>query len=144
MRCWRVRTPGPIGSGPLEFTTTPRPEPAPGELLVQVLACGVCRTDLHVAEGDLPVHRQGVIPGHEVVGEVVDVSTGEGPEPPPPTNQDRFVVGATHPYPLDAVDRALGDLAHGRFAGAAVLVPCRIRTRLGVESISVGASSLTR
>jgi propanol-preferring alcohol dehydrogenase len=50
--------------------------PGPGELLVRVRACGVCRTDLHVAEGDLPVHRPGVVPGHEVVGEVVD---GDGP-----------------------------------------------------------------
>ena len=47
------------------------PHPAPGEILVRVRACGVCRTDLHVAEGDLGVHRQGVVPGHEVVGEVV-------------------------------------------------------------------------
>ena len=59
-------------SAPLEFdgaATTPRPGPA--DLLVAVLACGVCRTDLHVTEGDLPVHRPGVTPGHEVVGEVV-------------------------------------------------------------------------
>lgn len=48
----------------------PAPRPAPGELLVRVLACGVCRTDLHVAEGDLPVHRESVVPGHEVVGQV--------------------------------------------------------------------------
>jgi propanol-preferring alcohol dehydrogenase len=51
-----------------------RDEPVPvagqDELLVRVRACGVCRTDLHVAEGDLPVHRPGVVPGHEVVGEV--------------------------------------------------------------------------
>ena len=44
------------------------------ELLVRVLACGVCRTDLHVAQGDLPVHRPGVVPGHEVVGEVVEAA----------------------------------------------------------------------
>ncbi|MBB3079022.1 zinc-binding alcohol dehydrogenase family protein [Streptomyces violarus] len=46
------------------------PVPADDELLVRVRACGVCRTDLHVAEGDLPVHRVGVTPGHEVVGTV--------------------------------------------------------------------------
>ena len=51
------------------------PRPGPGELLLRVLACGVCRTDLHVAEGDLPVHLPGVTPGHEIVGEVV--STGD-------------------------------------------------------------------
>lgn len=49
-----------------------QPLPGPDELLVRVRACGVCRTDLHVAEGDLPVHRSGVTPGHEVVGEVVE------------------------------------------------------------------------
>jgi alcohol dehydrogenase, propanol-preferring len=47
------------------------PVPAADELLVRVRACGVCRTDLHVVAGDLPVHRPGVVPGHEVVGEVV-------------------------------------------------------------------------
>ena len=71
MRAWRVTRPGPVGEGPLRLADVPVPEPGPGELLVKVLACGVCRTDLHVAEGDLPVRRPGVVPGHEVVGEVV-------------------------------------------------------------------------
>ncbi|WP_433685771.1 zinc-binding alcohol dehydrogenase family protein [Nocardia sp. CA-119907] len=71
MTGWRVRRPGPIDAGPLDAVREAVPEPALGELLVRVLACGVCRTDLHVAEGDLPVHRPGVVPGHEVVGEVV-------------------------------------------------------------------------
>jgi len=57
---------------------TPVPVPGPGELLLRVLACGVCRTDLHVADGDLPVHRPGVTPGHEVVGEVVRAEAGTG------------------------------------------------------------------
>lgn len=70
-RVWRVQRPGPIGTGPLRPATEDPPVPAADELLVRVLACGVCRTDLHVAEGDLPVHRLGVVPGHEVVGEVV-------------------------------------------------------------------------
>jgi propanol-preferring alcohol dehydrogenase len=55
---------------------TPRPEPEDGELLLRVLVCGVCRTDLHVTEGDLPVHRLHVTPGHEVVGEVVALGPG--------------------------------------------------------------------
>jgi propanol-preferring alcohol dehydrogenase len=56
------------------------PRPAADELLVRVLACGVCRTDLHVTEGDLPVHRPGVVPGHEVVGEVIGAGQeGTGP-----------------------------------------------------------------
>lgn len=71
MRCWQVERPGPIETAPLRFTQRPAPEPSDGELLVRVVACGVCRTDLHVAEGDLPVHQPGVVPGHEVVGEVV-------------------------------------------------------------------------
>ena len=71
MRAWVVAKPGPIGAGPLRYAELPIPEPAAGELLVRVRACGVCRTDLHVAEGDLPVRRPEVVPGHEVVGEVV-------------------------------------------------------------------------
>ena len=70
MRAFRVLRPGPAAEGPLEPVDEPAPEPEPDELLVAVLACGVCRTDLHVAEGDLPVHRRGVVPGHEVVGRV--------------------------------------------------------------------------
>ncbi len=71
MRAWAVREPGPIGTRPVELIDKPVPNPAADELLVRVRACGVCRTDLHVAEGDLPVHRASVTPGHEVVGEVV-------------------------------------------------------------------------
>jgi propanol-preferring alcohol dehydrogenase len=63
--------------GPLEWDQNAVvPEPSAGELLVAVRACGVCRTDLHVAEGDLAVHRPGVTPGHEVVGEVVGLGPG--------------------------------------------------------------------
>jgi alcohol dehydrogenase, propanol-preferring len=71
MRTWRVQDPAPITEGPLRAYTEPVPPPAERELLVRVLACGVCRTDLHVTEGDLPVHRSHVVPGHEIVGEVV-------------------------------------------------------------------------
>lgn len=56
---------------PRRMTHEPVPEPRDGELLLRVRACGVCRTDLHVAARDLPVHRPHVVPGHEVVGEVV-------------------------------------------------------------------------
>jgi alcohol dehydrogenase, propanol-preferring len=65
-----------VSTQPLRQTHEQPPRPGPNELLVRVLACGVCRTDLHVAEGDLPVHRQGVVPGHEVVGEVLDAADG--------------------------------------------------------------------
>ncbi len=70
MRAWRVVEPGPVAGHPVRFESVPLPEIGPNDLLVRVLACGVCRTDLHVAEGDLPVHRAGVVPGHEVVGVV--------------------------------------------------------------------------
>ena len=76
MLAWQVRTPGPIAHRPLERGSRPVPTPAPGELLLRVRACAVCRTDLHVVEGDLPVHRRPVVPGHEIVGEVVDGAYG--------------------------------------------------------------------
>jgi alcohol dehydrogenase, propanol-preferring len=76
MRAWVVDEPGPIDSGPLSYQEKPVPAPAPGELLVKVSACGVCRTDLHVSEGDLPVHREHVTPGHMVVGPVVALGDG--------------------------------------------------------------------
>ncbi|RMI33551.1 zinc-binding alcohol dehydrogenase family protein [Nocardia stercoris] len=69
MRAWRAASGRP---GSVRPVTEPVPEPAAGELLVRVLACGVCRTDLHVVDQDLPVHLPNVIPGHEVVGEVVN------------------------------------------------------------------------
>jgi propanol-preferring alcohol dehydrogenase len=56
---------------PLAARDVPVPEPGPDEVLLRVLACGVCRTDLHVADGDLPSLGRPVVPGHEIVGEVV-------------------------------------------------------------------------
>ncbi len=72
MRAWVVAGPAPVGpgQGPLRLVEKPVPVPGADELLVHVRACGVCRTDLHVAEGDLAVHRPGVTPGHEAVGVV--------------------------------------------------------------------------
>ena len=78
MSAWRVRRPGPMNTQPLEHVSAQVPRPDPSELLVAVRACGVCRTDLHVTEGDLPVHRDKVTPGHEVVGEVVEVGADAG------------------------------------------------------------------
>ena len=57
----------------LELRDVPRPEPGPSEILLRVLACGVCRTDLHIVEGDLPALRDELIPGHQIVGEVVAI-----------------------------------------------------------------------
>ena len=75
MRAWQVHRPGPMAGHPLVRATMAVPRPGPDELLVAVRACGVCRTDLHVTEGDLPVHRHNVVPGHEVVGEVVAIGS---------------------------------------------------------------------
>src|SRR5258708_40379760 len=71
MRAWVVHEPGPMATRPLRLLDRPVPEPGPAELLIRVLRCGVCRTDLHLAEGDLLPRRPDVVPGHEVVGEVV-------------------------------------------------------------------------
>ena len=65
-----------MASGPLRMVERDTPAPGPGELLIRVLACGVCRTDLHLAEGDLPPRAPDITPGHVVVGEVVAVGPG--------------------------------------------------------------------
>jgi propanol-preferring alcohol dehydrogenase len=76
MRAWEVIAPGLIDSGPLRLVERPVPEPAAGQIRIRVSVCGVCRTDLHLCEGDLPPHRQGAIPGHEVVGHVDRLGPG--------------------------------------------------------------------
>ena len=76
MRAWVVDTPGPIDTGPLVRIHRPTPVPGRGQVLVRVTCCGVCRTDLHLAEGDLPPHRARTVPGHEVVGVVDAVGPG--------------------------------------------------------------------
>lgn len=78
MRAWSVVRPGPVEGDPLRLVERVVPLPGVDELLVRVRACGVCRTDLHVTEGDLPVHRPGVTPGHEVVGVVARTGSGAG------------------------------------------------------------------
>src|ERR671923_913239 len=57
---------------PLVATELPRPEPAPGQVLIRVRACGVCRTDLHVVDGELPRPKLPLVPGHQIVGETED------------------------------------------------------------------------
>lgn len=83
MRAWEVQEPRPIDEEPLRMVERPEPVPGLGEVRVRIDACGVCRTDLHVAEGDLPVRRPHVVPGHEIVGRVDAL----GPE------ASRFAVG---------------------------------------------------
>lgn len=83
MRAWVVDRVGPIDDGPLIRVDRPEPEPGQGQVRVRVSCCGVCRTDLHLAEGDLPPRRPSVTPGHEVVGRVDAVGAGAS----------RFAVG---------------------------------------------------
>ncbi|HTX76642.1 MAG TPA: zinc-dependent alcohol dehydrogenase family protein [Terracidiphilus sp.] len=59
----------------LAIEDLPRPQAEKGQLLLKVVACGVCRTDLHIVEGDLPAVRERIIPGHQIVGEVVDATS---------------------------------------------------------------------
>ena len=61
---------------PLEWMELPEPEPGPGEIRVRVLACGVCRTDLHVVDGDLPHPHLPIIPGHEIIGRIDGLGAG--------------------------------------------------------------------
>ncbi|HEY6463350.1 MAG TPA: zinc-dependent alcohol dehydrogenase family protein [Polyangiaceae bacterium] len=68
--------PGPAASHPLRSVERDDPAPGPGEVLLRVAACAVCRTDLQLAEGDLAARRMPVIPGHQVVGRVLDVGPG--------------------------------------------------------------------
>lgn len=75
MRAWQVAAARPIDERPLELVELEVPEPGPGEVRVRVRACGVCRTDLHVAEGDLAPRKEPVVLGHEVVG-VVEAAGG--------------------------------------------------------------------
>jgi alcohol dehydrogenase, propanol-preferring len=64
---------------PLQIEETIKPTPAADEVLLRVRACGVCRTDLHIVEGDLPPRKEALIPGHQIVGDVVDGATAELP-----------------------------------------------------------------
>ena len=78
VRAWWVRQPGPVSAatGPLQFGDRPEPHAGPGEVRVRVSVCGVCRTDLHLAEGDLAPKRPDVVPGHEIVGVVDERGAG--------------------------------------------------------------------
>jgi len=70
MKACLLRSPARVETNPLDFTDVPDPLAQDGQLLVKVAACGVCRTDLHVVEGELPPRKSPVIPGHQVVGRV--------------------------------------------------------------------------
>ena len=66
-----LTAPSPVSQCPIKIEDIPTPEPQAGHVLLKVLACGVCRTDLHIVEGELPPRMPRVIPGHQIVGEIV-------------------------------------------------------------------------
>lgn len=70
MNAWTLKTPASVDQRPLVLAKRPTPIAREDELLIRVSACGICRTDLHVVEGELPVRLSPVIPGHQVVGRV--------------------------------------------------------------------------
>ena len=76
MRAMVLQRPRPVEESPLEAREVPTPTPGPGEIRVQVRCCGLCHTDLHTVEGDLPLPKVPVIPGHQIIG-IVD-AVGEG------------------------------------------------------------------
>lgn len=79
MKAAVLTAPQEISKRPLRVSEVPQPEPGPGQVLLRVLACGVCRTDLHIVEGELPVRQSGVIPGHQIVGVIEKGATAELP-----------------------------------------------------------------
>jgi propanol-preferring alcohol dehydrogenase len=66
-----LTTPASVSTSPLRIEDVLTPDPQPGHVLLKVLACGVCRTDLHIVEGELPALHPRIIPGHQIVGEVI-------------------------------------------------------------------------
>lgn len=76
MKAFTLENPAPIEDNPLVFMDLPVPEPGPGRVLVKVNACGICHTDLHQVEGELPLHKSPVIPGHQIVGTVMKTGSG--------------------------------------------------------------------
>ncbi len=82
MRAAVLHKTGPIDSHPLSIENVPVPEPGPGEVLLKIEACGVCRTDLHITSGDLEPQHDSIIPGHQIVGRVERLGKGVQPWKP--------------------------------------------------------------
>lgn len=78
MRAWILDQQAAIEDGPLSLVEVATPRPAESELRIRVLVCGICRTDIHIAEGDLPLKKKPIVLGHEVVGVVDQVGKGVG------------------------------------------------------------------
>jgi len=79
MKAAMLASPAEISHRPLRIEEVARPEPGAGQVLLRVLACGVCRTDLHIVEGELPPLRAALIPGHQIVGEILEAAPPELP-----------------------------------------------------------------
>src|SRR5579863_6825641 len=76
MKACVLQAPARVETNPLQYGDVPAPEPGIGEVLVRVRVCGVCRTDLHVVEGELPQRKSPIIPGHQIVGTVEKLGEG--------------------------------------------------------------------
>src|SRR5712691_11866712 len=79
MKAAVLTSPGLVAQRPLQITDVADPQPIPGHVLLRVRACGVCRTDLHIVEGELAPAPANLIPGHQIVGEVVAGDTHKLP-----------------------------------------------------------------
>jgi len=79
MKAATLTSPEEVSKRPLRIADVPTPQPKAGQVLLRVRACGVCRTDLHIVEGELKPIRAGIIPGHQIVGEIVAGSTSDLP-----------------------------------------------------------------
>jgi alcohol dehydrogenase, propanol-preferring len=79
MKAAVLTSPRPVAQHPLQISEVPKPVLEPGHVLLRVRACGVCRTDLHIVEGELPPKHPQMIPGHQIVGDIVDVASNEIP-----------------------------------------------------------------
>ena len=111
----------------LQYRSIPDPVAAPGQVLVKVSACGVCRTDLHVVDGELTDPRLPIIPGHEIVGCVAAIGTGV----------NRFAVGdRVGPHPAMARRRQRGQLGEEAAVGAEQLLG-PITPHPGLERLEV-------
>jgi propanol-preferring alcohol dehydrogenase len=78
MKAMVLSSPAPVETEPLEYSEVPVPEPGTREILVRVQVCGICHTDLHTIEGELPLVKKPIIPGHQVIGTVENVGAGAG------------------------------------------------------------------
>jgi propanol-preferring alcohol dehydrogenase len=92
MRAATLVSPKEVFKHPLQIRELPKPDPQPGKVLLHVRACGVCRTDLHIVEGELPPIKDEVIPGHQIVGDVI---AGGSPEMPNGTRVGVSWIGGT-------------------------------------------------